>query len=243
MRQYKTTKWRAPRCAAVLLWVASAALASPGLPLQGSSELHADRDGDGITDYKDRCPATTNGATVDEFGCADSDKDGVIELVDRCRGTPSGAVVDVWGCADSDNDGVANTLDRCPATRTRERALGNGCAVRQMARLQAVYFPSGSAVLSGQAHAVIGNIAKTMAGSHGFYVEIQGHSDGLGAVEDNLQLSRQRAEAVRDALLSAGLQPNLVRLSYFGEGSPVADNISEQGRGKNRRVSFMVRRQ
>ncbi len=70
----------------------------------------ADADGDGVPDYKDRCPGTAKGVMVDATGCPlDSDGDGVPDHLDACPGTPAGTPVDGKGCAkDSDGDGLSD---------------------------------------------------------------------------------------------------------------------------------------
>jgi len=60
-----------------------------------------DEDGDGVPDFKDRCPDTAAGATVNEQGCAprdDADSDGVPDAIDACPDTPQGVSVDKYGC-------------------------------------------------------------------------------------------------------------------------------------------------
>jgi len=71
-------------------------------------------------------------------------------------------------------------------------------------------------------------------------IQIDGHTDNIGKESDNLILSSNRAKSVVDYLVSKGIDSK--RLSYKGYGSskPVADNVSEEGRTKNRRTEFEV---
>lgn len=71
-------------------------------------------------------------------------------------------------------------------------------------------------------------------------VLIEGHTDSIGTEEYNLDLSRRRAKAVFDFLVSQGVTEG--RLSYdgYGEGRPVADNDTPEGRQKNRRVDLVI---
>ncbi|TKC00529.1 OmpA family protein [Pedobacter cryophilus] len=72
-----------------------------------------DKDGDGIKDRKDLCPATPAGVKVDANGCPlDTDRDGVVDYLDKCPDTPGSAAMN--GCQDKDNDGVADNEDSCP---------------------------------------------------------------------------------------------------------------------------------
>lgn len=72
-----------------------------------------DTDGDGVPDYRDRCPDTPLGVRVDEFGCPiDSDGDGVVDYLDRCPTVPGLEKFD--GCPDRDGDGIEDAFDKCP---------------------------------------------------------------------------------------------------------------------------------
>lgn len=72
-----------------------------------------DKDGDGIKDRKDLCPATPTGVKVDANGCPlDTDRDGVVDYLDKCPDTPGTAEMN--GCQDKDKDGVADNEDNCP---------------------------------------------------------------------------------------------------------------------------------
>jgi outer membrane protein OmpA-like peptidoglycan-associated protein len=88
-----------------------------------------DSDGDGVSDRKDKCPATPRGAVVDAYGCpSDLDGDGVFYGIDKCPDTPSGYRVDATGCpVDSDGDGVNDALDNCPDTPLGATVDASGC--------------------------------------------------------------------------------------------------------------------
>jgi len=69
---------------------------------------------------------------------------------------------------------------------------------------------------------------------------ITGYTDNAGAPDFNSTLSLQRAEAVRDHLISLGANPSKFQVSGAGETNPIADNSTEDGRAKNRRVEVAV---
>lgn len=72
-------------------------------------------------------------------------------------------------------------------------------------------------------------------------VEIQGHTDDVGTDEYNMKLSQQRAESVREYLVvTHEIEPERLIAVGFGERQPVADNSTEDGRAKNRRVDFVI---
>lgn len=71
-------------------------------------------------------------------------------------------------------------------------------------------------------------------------VQIEGHTDSVGSDEYNQKLSDRRANAVRDYLISKGIEPDRLVAVGFGESKPIADNESVRGRARNRRTEFTV---
>ena len=71
-------------------------------------------------------------------------------------------------------------------------------------------------------------------------VEVSAHTDNTGDDRSNRQLSLERANAVYRYLLSKGIAAEALLVRGYGEDRPVADNSSESGRAKNRRVEFRV---
>ena len=69
---------------------------------------------------------------------------------------------------------------------------------------------------------------------------VEGHTDTNGTVNGNIELSRQRAEAVRTYLIAQGYPAARIRAQGIGQDRPVATNASEQGREKNRRMEIVV---
>jgi outer membrane protein OmpA-like peptidoglycan-associated protein len=71
-------------------------------------------------------------------------------------------------------------------------------------------------------------------------VAVEGYTDSAGSDDFNLKLSQQRADTVRDYLVSQGLPDNTVTATGFGKSGPVADNATPTGRQQNRRVEIVV---
>ncbi|MDH4036970.1 MAG: OmpA family protein [Candidatus Krumholzibacteria bacterium] len=71
-------------------------------------------------------------------------------------------------------------------------------------------------------------------------IVIEGHTDSIGTEEYNLQLSQRRAQAVHDFLVSQDVAPDRLTAEGFGESRPVADNDTDEGRQKNRRVDLVI---
>lgn len=71
-------------------------------------------------------------------------------------------------------------------------------------------------------------------------VRIEGYTDNLGSAEENLELSRLRAQAVADVLIDLGVDPKRVEVVGHGESFPLAENASSRGRTQNRRVEIVI---
>ena len=86
----------------------------------------------------------------------------------------------------------------------------------------------------------IAKIVQWMTTNPELNIELQGHTDNLGSVKYNKELSTKRAQAVYQELINNGISPN--RLSYLGLGDqiPVASNKTESGRLLNRRTVIQV---
>lgn len=103
-------------------------------------------------------------------------------------------------------------------------------------------FVSGSAELTGDSQAILIDIYNTIQSCPGGLVlRVEGHTDNVGQEADNMKLSTARAEAAAFVLIDLGLAQASVTSRGFGPKDPIADNTSEEGRAKNRRVDFILR--
>ena len=175
----------------------------------------------------------------------DADRDGIPDRSDQCPGTEFGEVVAADGCkvqpvADSDADGVLDAIDACPDSAAGMRVDASGCLVAQTVTLKAIQFLPASARLTRDARLATDRIALTLNNQPGLAVDIVGHTDSEGDAAFNLELSRLRAESVRQRLIRRGVSPERLRAIGRGESTPVADNATEEGRAENRRVEFQV---
>jgi outer membrane protein OmpA-like peptidoglycan-associated protein len=71
-------------------------------------------------------------------------------------------------------------------------------------------------------------------------LKLEGHTDNKGSADYNLKLSKARANSVKKYLEEKGIKPTRIEADGFGSTKPIADNSTEQGREKNRRVEFKV---
>ncbi len=71
-------------------------------------------------------------------------------------------------------------------------------------------------------------------------VEISGHTDNVGSPESNLTLSLQRANAVKNYLISKGIAANRIETKGYGDTQPIAPNTDAEGRQENRRTEVRI---
>lgn len=103
-----------------------------------------------------------------------------------------------------------------------------------------ILFNSGSADILPQSMGIIRQISQVLTQDSSIKLNIVGHTDSDGSDESNLSLSKNRAEAVKKALVSVyGVSADRLSSEGKGEGEPVADNNSAQGKAQNRRVEFI----
>lgn len=101
-----------------------------------------------------------------------------------------------------------------------------------------IEFETGSDKLTANASNAMNQLAELLKKYNDYTVNISGHTDNAGKSEANMELSKKRAAAVVSFLVSRGIATARLRSEGLGDTKPVADNSSETGRAKNRRVEF-----
>lgn len=130
-----------------------------------------------------------------------------------------------------------------------QAALAKLAAVKDEARGMvitlsgSVLFASNRATLLPDARNRLGLVADVLLTNKERNLTVEGHTDSQGSVDHNLGLSQRRADAVRSYLVERGYQGDLIIAHGLGEGTPVADNSSAEGRANNRRVEIVVARE
>ncbi|GAA4103007.1 OmpA family protein [Zhongshania borealis] len=147
---------------------------------------------------------------------------------------------DDYQCSDSDGDGVCDQDDQCLKTPRGIKTLANGCYIDgpRALPLDGVFFALNSSQLSSTAKVILDAVVQVVQQSDAQRIEIGGHTDSLGAAHYNLRLSEARASAVRKYLLGQGVSADRLVAKGYGETTPRADNDTEAGREKNRRVEL-----
>jgi OOP family OmpA-OmpF porin len=106
---------------------------------------------------------------------------------------------------------------------------------------RSIYFDPNSARMSLDSRAVIDELAATMRAYENTVVDIEGNTDSTGSRGYNIQLSHQRADAVRDYLTEKyGFPAARLRTAGNGPDKPIATNETAEGREKNRRTDIKV---
>jgi outer membrane protein OmpA-like peptidoglycan-associated protein len=117
---------------------------------------------------------------------------------------------------------------------TRETARG------LIVNMSDVLFDTGKYTLKPGAREKLAKISGIIVAHPGLRIEVDGHTDNVGGDEFNQRLSEQRANAVREYLISAGVSSDGVTAMGFGKTRPVTDNDNAAGRQQNRRVELVV---
>lgn len=101
-------------------------------------------------------------------------------------------------------------------------------------------FDTGQATLQPASQEQLANIAAILKAYPQVKVRVGGYTDNTGDPAANLQLSEQRANNVMAALTQLGIDPSRLDAKGYGQENPIADNSSDAGRQKNRRISLRV---
>ena len=102
--------------------------------------------------------------------------------------------------------------------------------------LEDINFEFDSARLTAEAKRTLDMLVPKLKARPGLVVRIDGYTDSVGKSDYNLELSRRRAESVRDYLTGRGISRNRFEVQGHGENFPVDSNDTESGRARNRRV-------
>lgn len=204
-----------------------------------------DRDGDGINDEEDKCPDI---AGLEEYnGCppTDTDGDGIPDVDDKCP--EQSGQTKYGGCPppDQDGDGIPDDEDKCPAKAGPRN--NNGCPEIAAEIIEKVdfaasniLFPKGGIALAPSSTSGLDEVVKLLQADSALTLAIHGHTDNTGSPEVNKRISQQRAAKVKEYLVSRGIPSERLIAEGFGQERPIAENNSEAGRAKNRRVELRL---
>jgi outer membrane protein OmpA-like peptidoglycan-associated protein len=128
-----------------------------------------------------------------------------------------------------------------------EATQGTGVDVTQtpegdgiLVNLPDVTFATDSAQVSPQMRNVLDDVAQSLMQYPDSLIDVMGHTDSTGSEAYNLDLSKRRADAVANYLVSRGVARARIETIGYGEQYPVADNSTPSGRAENRRVEIRI---
>ena len=107
-------------------------------------------------------------------------------------------------------------------------------------RFNNLTFATGSANIDGTSGLEVDNMAAILKTYEDVKVRIEGYTDSQGNADNNIQLSKDRAEAVRSRLISLGITDGRISTQGFGAADPIGDNETPEGRAQNRRIEVVV---
>ena len=230
-----------------------------------------DNDGDGIPDVKDKCPdeAEDFDGFQDEDGCPDldNDGDGIPDVKDKCPNEAEDfdGFQDDDGCPDldNDNDGIPDKDDKCPNEPETVNGYmdddgcpdvapntGNQTPQTEVNKAADTFtlqgdniFYTNRAEIKPEAYKKLDEVVAQLKKSPDTFWRIEGHMDSQGPEQWIRTMSSKRAEAVYYYFISHGLDASKFTIYGLGDKFPVANNNTEEGRAKNRRIVIVKEQQ
>lgn len=166
----------------------------------------------------------------------DSDGDGVSDYFDKCPGTPTGVKVDGAGCAlpvapPATKDTIVKVQNTYIITAEDRKIVDE--AIRNLE------FDFAKSTIRSKSFPYLNKVANLLT-TKGFSLKLGGHTDNVGSNAANMELSKDRAESVKNYLVSQGVNGARIEAVGYGESQPISSNKTAAGRQKNRRVEFTI---
>ena len=232
--------------------------AAPGPPNEAPSKngcAPVDPDSDGFEEDDDACPDVAGVASEDaaKNGCPpDKDGDGIADPSDACpaiKGPPSDDAAKNGCPPDTDGDGVRDDQDGCPRERgpRAPSPSKSGCPTKvrvasgRIDLLEPVQFKDKSDELLPESNELLAQLAGVLQDHPEIRrVLVEAHTEAKGDKKANQKLSDKRAARVKQWLVDNGTEASRVEAKGFGQDVAIADNKTDEGRARNRRVEIKV---
>jgi len=141
----------------------------------------------------------------------------------------------LMSAGDKDGDGVLDPADECPDTPLGAKVNDVGCWV-----IKLTLFDFDRAKVKPEFYPILNDVALVMAANPKLDLRLEGRADSAGSEEYNEELSKRRAQSVKQYLVEAGIGAHRIMIDALGETSPLAPNDTPEGRQQNRSVKSIV---
>ncbi len=118
------------------------------------------------------------------------------------------------------------------------KSLAIRLAERKNFQFQSIYFDTDKSVIKPEFVTFLRSMIKVVNSHTDLRIKVVGNTDAVGSDEYNIALSERRAKAIEDFFVANGLSKDRLMIEFKGEANPVAENKTEEGKQKNRRVDF-----
>lgn len=196
------------------------------LNMHKTNPLNNDTDGDNLMDGEEVNKYNTNPLKADTDGDGLSDGDEVVKY----KTNPLSA--------DSDSGTVSDKVEVNRGTNPLD-ADDDVVKVDVPMVLEGVTFASGKSDITPESALILENSLKTLKTYDDIFVEIRGYTDNVGSKSSNVKLSQKRADAVKDWLISNGIDAERISAVGYGPNNQLVPNDSPENRRKNRRIEFV----
>ena len=174
----------------------------------------------------------------------DRDKDGVADDKDLCPDEPGDKLAN--GCPDFDKDGIPDKYDLCPHLFGTVKTQGcpeltNAEQLILTRALSDLKFDFDKDGIEQVSFIALTDLTVLLHKNPSMNLLIEGHASAEGSASYNLSLSARRAKAVQNFFIGRGISKGRLIIDFYGENTPLNNNINEEERANNRRVEFDIR--
>jgi outer membrane protein OmpA-like peptidoglycan-associated protein len=134
---------------------------------------------------------------------------------------------------------MQQTLEANAAVEAKPAGIADALKAEGHVAIYGITFDFNKATLRPEAATELGKVLALLQGDAKLALTIEGHTDSVGQAAYNLKLSADRAAAVKDWLVGHGIEATRLGTAGLGDTKPVAENATEEGRAKNRRVELV----